>query len=462
MGKDMRSWIQELENAGEIIHIEKPVHPHTQMGALLYQSRDKALLFENVDGFPGWTSLGMAPANVRHAALAYETSIEELVPLAAERSQNWIPTEMVENGPVKEKVLVGDEVDLTKLPVHVNGSEETPYIASGLMITRDPDTGKRNVAFHRLQVKGPRKVGALFLPRHTRRIYDKYEARNEAMPVAIFIGHHPLYYMAAATTGPYDMDELEMAGGLIGEAVKLVKCETNDLAGPYDAEIILEGRVLPHVREPEGPFSEFQDYSVSGTGDNPVIEIDCINMRGDAIFKAIQNGSEVEGCVFHKVPFAATLYNHIKNIGGYVDLHNVLTLPGIFGFVVQMTPRLYGEAKQVLLGALSSPLLHPKVVIAVDHDVNIFNYWEILWAISTRVNPGEDVVVIPGLRGQPMDPTGVEMTPPGSPFFQRVNGKMLIDATKPPLSAPEEARHEFERIKPMGWETVRLEDYIPS
>src|SRR5680860_869871 len=207
MGKDMRSWIQELENAGEIVHIEKPVHPHTQMGALLYQSRDKALLFENVDGFPGWKSLGMAPANVRHAALAYETSIEELVPLAAERSQNWIPTEMVENGPVKEKVLVGDEVDLTKLPVHVNGSEETPYIASGLMITRDPDTGKRNVAFHRLQVKGPRKVGALFLPRHTRRIYDKYEARNEAMPVAIFIGHHPLYYMAAATTGPYDMSE---------------------------------------------------------------------------------------------------------------------------------------------------------------------------------------------------------------------------------------------------------------
>ncbi|HZA53002.1 MAG TPA: UbiD family decarboxylase, partial [Candidatus Udaeobacter sp.] len=229
MPKDMRTWIHELEEAGELTRITKPVHPHTQMGALLYQSREKALLFERVDGFPGWKSLGMAPANLRHAALAYGTTVEKLIPAAAERALKRQPTEIVASGPVKEKIFTGNQVDLTQLPAHIAGTEETPYIASGLMVARDPDSGIRNVAFHRLQIKGPRRTGALIVPRHTREILTKYEARNQPMPISIFVGHHPLYYMAAATTGPFEMDELELAGGLIGEPVRLVKCETNDL-----------------------------------------------------------------------------------------------------------------------------------------------------------------------------------------------------------------------------------------
>src|ERR671923_769184 len=235
MPKDMRTWINELEEAGELVRIAKPVHPHTQMGALLYQSREKALLFENVDGFPGWKSLGMAPANLRHAALAYGTNIEKLIPMAAERALKRAPTQLVATGPVKEEIFTDEQVDLTKLPAHIAGTEETPYIASGLMVARDPDSSVRNVAFHRLQIKAPRKTGALIVPRHTREILNKYEARDQPMPVSIFIGHHPLYYMAAATTGPFELDELELAGGLIGEGVKVVKCETNDLEVPCDA-----------------------------------------------------------------------------------------------------------------------------------------------------------------------------------------------------------------------------------
>src|SRR5712691_11437060 len=122
MPKDMRTWIRELEEAGELIRITKAVHPHTQMGALLYQSREKALLFENVADFPKWKSLGMAPANLRYAALAYGTTVEKLIPTAAERALRRHPTELVSTGPVKEVVLKGDQVDLTKLPAHVAGS----------------------------------------------------------------------------------------------------------------------------------------------------------------------------------------------------------------------------------------------------------------------------------------------------------------------------------------------------
>ncbi len=460
MPADMRTWIAQLEEAGELVRVRRPVDPLTEMGALLYHSREKALLFENLVGYPGWRSLGMAPANLRQAALAYGTTLPRLTPTAAERMRRCVPTERVGSGPVKEVVWKGPKADVTRLPVHVNGSEEPPYIASGLVVCRDPVTGKRNVAFHRLQVKGPRKLGILMVPRHTRQIYDRYEAADQAMPVAVYIGHHPLHYMAAATTGPFELDELELAGGLLGEPVRVVRCETNDLEAPADAEIVLEGKVLPHVREPEGPFSEFHDYYVAGAGWNPVVEVDCITLRHDAIYKAVQNGSEVEGCVFHKVPLAAAIYNHIRDIAGHVELHNVVVLPGIFGVVVQMTPRFWGEAKQVLLGVLSSPVLHPKVAIAVDEDVDPYQPWEVLWAVNTRCNPETDVVVIPGVRAHPMDPSARELVPPGGPYWNRVGGKLLIDATKPPVCAGDQARRPFQRLKPMGWGRVRLEEFV--
>ncbi len=444
--KDMRTWIAQLEAAGELIRIDKPVDPLTQMGSLLYQSRDKALLFEKLPH--GWRSLGQAPANVRHAAIAFGTREETLIPHVAEKLGTRIPPVMVASGPVKDVKLGKGEFDLTQLPVHVAGLRDGgPVIGSGLVVTKDPETGKRNVSFHRLQVKGPNKSGILLYPRHSWKNYLKYQARNEPMPVAIFIGHYPLYYAAAATTAAYGDDEFEIAGGFLGEAVRLVKCETVDLEVPADAEVVLEGHIPPHYREAEGPFSEFQDYYVTGTGKNPVVEYQYMTRRHDAIFKSLQNGSEMEGCVFHKVPMGATIYRRLRDVGGGPNLHNVMVLPGIFGVVVQMTQRYYGDAKNLLLAALSSEYHHPKVAIAVDADVDIFNHTELMWALTTRVNPEKDVVIIPGTHNHAMDASLPELGAPGTALWQRSGSKMLIDATIPP-PADAEARAGFERIRP--------------
>lgn len=460
MTRDMRDWIEQLEKAGELVSVTRSVDPRTEMGALLYQSREKGLFFQRLTGHPGWRTLGQAPANPRHAALAFDTTLELLVPMVAERMATSVPCRSVASGPVKDVIKKGDQVNLLELPVHIAGVRDAgPFIASGLVVSKDPDTGRRNVSFHRMQLKGANRTGILLLPRHTFANYRKYEAKGQPMPIAIFIGHHPLYYMAAAVTGPYGMDELEVAGSFLGEPVPLVKCETVDLEVPADAEIVLEGHVLPGLRETEGPFSEFQDYYVAGAGLNPVAEFQAVTMRHDAIYKAIQNGSEVEGCVYHKIPMAATIYRRLKNIGGFVDLKNVMILPGIFSVVVQLSQRFRGEAKQVLLGALATEYLHPKVAIAVDEDVNIFNSWEILWAISTRVNPATDITVIPDVRGHPMDATGEEIGVTGQAGWQRLGSKVLIDATKPALNDPD-GRSRFERIKPPNIETVRLEDFV--
>jgi 2,5-furandicarboxylate decarboxylase 1 len=454
--RDMRTWIEELEAAGELIRVDKPVDPLTQMGSLLYQSREQALFFEKLPH--GWRSLGQAPANVRHAAIAFGTTLDKLVPTVAERMGNNIAPVMVADGPVKEVKFKQGEFDLTELPVHVAGQRDGgPVIGSGLVVTKDPDTGQRNVSFHRLQIKGPNKSGILLYPRHSWKNYVKYQARNEPMPVAIFIGHYPLYYAAAATTAAYGLDEIEIAGGYLGESVRLVKCETVDLEVPADAEIVLEGHIPPHYREDEGPFSEFQDYYVTGTGKNPVVEYQFMSRRHDAIFKNLQNGSEMEGCVFHKIPMSAAIYRRLKDVGGGADLHNVMALPGIFGLVVQMTARTYGDAKNVLMAALSSPYQHPKIVIAVDPDVDIFNPAELLWALSTRVNPQNDVVIIPGTHNHAMDASLPELGAPGTPLWQRFGSKMLIDATIPP-PADADARAMFERIRPRNPQ-LRLEDF---
>src|SRR5207302_5756695 len=124
------------------------------------------------------------------------------------------------HGPANEFNLHHIDVDLPPLHINVAGQRDGgPVIGSGLVVTKDPDTGERNLSFHRLQLKGPNKTGILFYPRHAWRNYLKYQERNEPMPIAIFIGHYPLYYAAASTTTAYGVDEFEIAGGYLGHAV---------------------------------------------------------------------------------------------------------------------------------------------------------------------------------------------------------------------------------------------------
>ena len=316
MGKNlnMRDWIETLDKAGELVTLNKPVDPKTEMGALLYKSRDKALYFNNVAGFPGWRALGQAPSNLRQAALAFGVESKLMVREFARRVTKLKKPRIVDDGPVREKRFADDEVDMTTLPSHIAGVRDGGrYITSGLIIVRDPDTGVLNMSFHRMQIKGPRRLGILMVPRHLYLIYQKNEAKNKPTPISVIIGHHPMYYFAAAYTGPADLSELELAGALLEEEVEVVKCETNDLVVPAHAEVCYEGEILPHEREEEGPFSEFQDYYVAGTGMNPVIRVDRLMMRKDAIYKEIQNGSEVEGCIYHKVPMSAAMFERLQD-----------------------------------------------------------------------------------------------------------------------------------------------------
>lgn len=456
MGKDMRTWVDQLSRNDVLLSVKEEIDPQADMSAFLCRSKEKAVLFENVKGHPGWKVLGQAPGNMAIAGLAFGTEFRKITTEFVRRlNRGPLPCRIVNGGPVKDVVHTGNDVQLSKLPAHIQGQKDAgPYITSGLCIIKDPETGIRNMSFHRLQIKGDRKLGIMMVPgRHTWLIHQKYIAMGKAMPMAIMIGHHPMYYMAAAYTGPLELDELELAGALLEEPVSLAGCETIPIEAPAEAEIVLEGEVPPDIREKEGPFSEFQGYYFGGVGENPIVNIKAITMRSDAMYKAIQNGADVEGCIYHRIPMSAALYKDLSNVTGHIDLKDVYCHWGtIFGVVIQMTPKFYGEAKSALLAALSGVYLHQKIAIAVDEDVDIYDPADIAWAITTRVDPIQDVHIIPGLRGHQLDEAVTERFE--IPARQKVTSKMLIDATKPPVSVPDE-RSIFERIKPIGMDRVQ-------
>lgn len=459
MPKDLRSYLKEIEE--RLIVAEKEVDVVNEIAELCSKAPGP-IMFNNLKDYPGWKFVDLLVKTREFQAIALGTTPDKVVPHLANLIANAKGScEIVETGPVKEKIFLGEEADLFALPIAKHSDVDSArYIGSGMCITKDPETGIRNVACLRVEIKGERHTAFMMVPRHTWKHFKKYEEMGKPMPMAIAIGHHPAYDIATNVTVAYGVDELELASAFMGEPARLVKCETIDMEVPADAEIVIEGLVTPGVREEEGPFGEFTCF-ISGEGKNPVWDVTAITMRNDAIFRHIQATEFTEHQVLCGLPMEAVIYNRIKDVEGGIDLFDVHVPPWAsqWTVVVQMTAHYEGQVKAVLMNALSSPYLHPKIAIAVDPDVNIYDPAEVMWAFSTRVDPGRDIVIIPDARIHPMDISAQEISPPGEITWQRVGGKMMIDATMPSTFRAAE-RDRFRRCRPMGWGKVKLEDFI--
>ena len=218
---------------------------------------------------------------------------------------NPLPWREVKTAPVQE--VVHREVDLGRqlpLPTH-NEHDNGAYITAGLMIARNPATGIQNVSIHRLQLSGPNRLGALLLPRHTHMFYETAERVGQPLDVAIVIGVDPLTLLSSQAIAPVDFDELTIAGALHGAPLPVVKCVTNEVRVPAEAEIVVEGRILPKVREMEGPFGEFPQY-YGERGERHVIEVTPSRSASDALFHTIVGGG-LEHLLLGGIPREATL-----------------------------------------------------------------------------------------------------------------------------------------------------------
>lgn len=345
--------------------------------------------------------------------------------------------------PVQE--FVHEDVDLASLPIPTHNEHDSgAYITAGLLICRNPRTGVQNVAIHRCQISSRDEIGILLLPRHTLSYFDVAEAEGKPLEIAIVIGADPLTMLASQAIVPIDHDELEIAGALHGQPLAVVKCLTNDVRVPADAEIVLEGRILPRARAPEGPFGEFPQY-YGERAERHVVKIDRITRRRDAIFHTIVGGSD-EHLLLGAIPREATLLGTLRrSFPGVTDVHLSMGGVGRYVLYVQMKKRQDGEAKNVILGAFAAHY-DVKHVVVVDQDVDIHDPREVEWAVATRSQADRDLVVVSGAQGSKLDPS----TQNG------VGAKMGIDATIP-LDAPP---MRFVRIRVPGEEDVDLASVV--
>jgi 2,5-furandicarboxylate decarboxylase 1 len=436
--RSLREWLDHLAARDRLVVLEPGIGLRFELAAIAKRLDGvRATLFPR----PGGHSIPVVSGLVSDRAwMADAMGVETGEVLACFRDAALQPIPWRETAAAPVHEVVHRDVDLARqlpLPTH-NEHDGGPYVTAGLMITRNPRTGAQNVSIHRCQLHGPNRLGVLLLPRHAHMFFEMAEQGGRPLEAAIVIGVDPLTLLASQAIAPVDVDELEIAGALHRRPLSVVKCLTSDLRVPADAEIVIEGRLLPGVRELEGPFGEFPQY-YGERGERHVMEVDAIAHRKDAIFHTIVGGG-LEHLLLGAIPREATLLAHLQR--SFPNVRDVHLSPGgacRYHLYVQIRKRQEGEAKNIMLGAFAGHY-DVKHVIVVDEDVDIHDAAAVEWAVATRFQADRDLVVVPESQGSKLDPS----TRGG------VGAKMGLDATKP-LSADEMT---FKRIRVPGEEKV--------
>jgi 2,5-furandicarboxylate decarboxylase 1 len=453
MPKDLRSFIAELESKHpeEVARVSKPISPRYEITALLTQlekaKRFPLLFCEKVEGSEAPVVIN-AQSSRKLMALALECKQENLAARFTERQGKPLAPVEVSNAPVHEVVKLGDQVDLTKVPLLTHYDvNAAPYITAGIVVAADPETGVRNTSYNRLMMAGQRELRIFMaVGRHLWTLHNKLERRGEALPIAIVVGVHPLFSLGAQAFTPSTDDEYAVIGGMMNEPLRVVQAKTVPILVPADAEMVIEGKILPDVRREEGPFGEFTGHAVS-KDDRPVIDVTAITHRKNYLFQDVHAGY-TEHKLMGAVPREAAL---IKAVRQTVPTVKNVCMPVSgncrFHAYISILKRAPGQAKNAICAAFASDMLLKHVII-VDEDIDVFDEEQVLWAVSNRFQADRGLVVVPNAQGSELDPSAG----PGG-----VNAKMGLDATKPLTGFAPELRVPEEVMK-----KIRLEDFLPG
>ena len=413
----MKRFLKTLEKEFNIIKIDEKVSVNLEASEFLKKNPKDTIIMENIRESDIKVVSGIC--NTREKiAKALNTDVAGITHRIMDAINNPMPISDYKS--VQDSFDVSKPADLAELPVLTYYSRDGgPYITSGVIIAKDPETGIRNASIHRMLVLDKDRLTARIVPRHLYTYHQRAEALDEPLELAIAIGMHPATLLATTTSVPINVDELEVANNFHQGEMKLIKCKTVDLEVP-ECEILLEGRMLPHERAEEGPFVDLTDtYDVVRM--EPVIELDRMHYRPDSMYHAIMPAG-FEHKLLQGLPQEPRIFNAVQNTVPTVK--NVALTEGGCCWLhaaVSIEKQTQGDGKNVIMAALAA---HPslKHCVVVDEDVNIFDAEDIEYAIATRVKGDEDILIVPGARGSSLDPCA---KPDGT------TTKIGVDATKP-------------------------------
>jgi UbiD family decarboxylase len=445
-----RDFIVALGDAGELLRVPDPVDPEYEICAWCRHSADEdgpALLFERIKGYRT-AALANLFGTRKRIAMALGVELRDMAGAVAERLKQRIAPVRVDakSAPCKQVVRLGDDANLDELPIPFwNVGDGGRYISAGINMGAHPAWGK-NAGIYRNMYRSRNELFAQIAPDHQQRLF--YEDLGKGCPMAIVLGADPLLYLAAGSDFPLGDYEVDVAGALRGAPLRVVKAETLELELPADAEIVIETEYTGEMDE-EGPFNEFTGYQ-SERRKAPVWRVTAITTRAEPIMH---------------LAFAGKPPN--ENVAFWRELEDVLALEALqkrfplvtgitrpadlardFWGIVQINPKLRrpGGVRNVLL-AMNYLMPRLKYLVAVDDDIDIFRTPDVLWAVSTRVDPGRDVFIVPETGTGPIDPSSYEFA---------TTSKLFIDATRkahfrgvasmPPKEVLERTRARFDEL----------------
>lgn len=442
----LRYTLDRLKTENNLLECEREVDYVYEMGAVLSHFKNKRPILFNKIKNTKFKSIGGLYGNRDIFFDLLDTTTEDRNYKFMEALINPMPYKTLETGPVKENIIKRN-IDIMQFPINkFNGGDSSNYITAGVLVLKDPHTNKYHTSVRRFQVNKGNEISALIGSYKLTNDFLELERQGKSLEVAIILGYDAPFLLASQyPSSTYGVDKYELDSALRGEALELVKCETKDLLVPAYAEIVLEGRLVAGKRELEGPFGELMGY-YGGRAPHPIIEIDAIIHRNDAIYQTAFPCEE-EHLTNGLIREMELLY-YLKN---QMDVRDVYVTEGggyRFNAFISLNQKRKGEAKSAIISALGLNKDLKQVVI-VDDDVDIYNLRDIEWAITSRAQGSLDFVIIPGALGSSLEP---------SHDLRGVTDKFGIDATKP-LG---EVSKKFERAKIPGFEKVDINKYFPN
>ena len=413
----------------DVLTVREPVSADQEVTAAVWalaaRGQHPALMFEQVRGlrdFSGPLVTNLFASRERVGRMLGGVPAAGIHAEYQARSRRMVAPREVQGGAVTE-IVQGDGFDLASVPaIRHFATDRGPYITNAVVIAEDREGGVGNVSYHRSMVHGPQEIATSLHSRgHLWRMLQAASERGRPLPVAMVIGAHPLFMLAAAARLPYGVDERHVAGGLFGAPLAVVRTPRHGIAVPAHAEFVLEGVIDPQARAEEGPFGEFTGYSSDRSTHN-LLRVQTLMRRKDAWLLDVVGGNSAEHLNLGRIPRESEMVEKLKErFPGVTAVHYPSSGTHFHAYVALRQSRP-GEARQVMLGLLGwDPYL--KTVIAVDEDVDITRDEEVLWAMATHFQPHLDVVMVDGLPGSALDP---------SASGTGTTSRMGLDATRGP------------------------------